>query len=308
MPASSLPRTDVALPLIDSLYRMAWLVEARDPYTGGHLWRVSQFARLLAEDLAWPASDVARVSLGGFLHDLGKIGVPDAILNKRDKLTDEEYETIKTHPAIGERLIHGHPLAAWIGPAIFEHHERPDGLGYPAGRTQDDISADARIVGLCDAFDAMTSTRPYREGMPVERALAILNEEAGRQFDARLVRHFVALGETGRLDAIVGHSDLGIPLQLCGACGPTIVVRRDQKPGEVVYCRCCGAQARIETMGREGDVRIAATGRRGDAAQLEMEVDEPLLAGMVVSAVTALLAAPDRDADGRTWIQRWFGR
>lgn len=98
--------------LMESLLVMAWFVEARDPYTGGHLWRVSRYAKLLSEAIRLPESDVARVTLGGFLHDLGKIGVPDAILRKPEPLTGQEYEQIKTHPEIGLRMLAGHPLGA----------------------------------------------------------------------------------------------------------------------------------------------------------------------------------------------------
>src|SRR6267378_2377403 len=94
--------------LMQSLLSLAWVVEARDPYTGGHLWRVSQFSMLLAKEIGCLKIEVARIGLGGFLHDLGKIGVPDRILNKPDKLTDEEYGIIKTHPRIGANLIEGH--------------------------------------------------------------------------------------------------------------------------------------------------------------------------------------------------------
>ncbi len=302
MSLATLPNAKLVAPLIDSLYRMAWLVEARDPYTGGHLWRVSQYARLLAEALGWPAAEVARVSLGGFLHDLGKIGVPDAILNKRDRLDEEEYDIIKTHPAIGARLIQGHPLEAMVAAAIVQHHEMPDGRGYPAGLQGDAISADARIVGVCDAFDAMTSTRPYRAGMPVAKALAIIREEAGKQFDADVAHCFIRLGEQGKLDHFVGHTDLGIPLQNCGMCGPTIVVPRHRKVGDYVYCRSCGAEARIEAQGH-GAVRIAATGRQGAAAAREAEVDDPLLAELIDVAVRQL--APLLPAK-RSWLPRWL--
>jgi len=98
--------------LLTSLLVMAWMVEARDPYTGGHLWRVSRFARLLAADAGLREADVARIAVGGFLHDLGKISVPDQILGKQDRLTDQEYDVIKIHPEIGWRLLAGHPLAA----------------------------------------------------------------------------------------------------------------------------------------------------------------------------------------------------
>lgn len=227
--------------LLASLLVMAWMVEARDPYTGGHLWRVSRFARLLAETAGLPEADVARVAIGGFLHDLGKIAVPDAILNKKDRLTEDEYTIIKTHPEVGMRLLAGHPLAHLVRVAVLLHHERPDGQGYPQGLAGDTIPQDARRVGLCDAFDAMTSSRPYRRGMPTAKALAIIEENLGQQFDAAFGDHLLRLGRSGALEPIVGHSDEGIPLQDCPMCGPTLVLRRDQSASDRVYCRNCRA-------------------------------------------------------------------
>ncbi|MFN3398053.1 MAG: HD-GYP domain-containing protein [Sulfurimicrobium sp.] len=257
--------------LLKSLYVMASLVEARDPYTGGHLWRVSQFCRLLAEDAGFSAADVARIALGGFLHDLGKVGVPDAILNKPDRLSEEEYAVIKTHPEVGNRLLSGHPLAGLARAAVLSHHETPDGNGYPHHLSSEDIALDARVVGICDAFDAMTSTRPYRRGMAVDKALAIIEENLGRQFDRALGERFVSMGRAGLLDHIVGHSEAGIPLQECPICGPTIVVRRDHRGGDHVFCRHCGSEARVE---RDGDViRAVPTGRKGTPEDLQPEID-----------------------------------
>lgn len=265
--------------LLKTLYVMASFVEARDPYTGGHLWRVSQFSRLLAEDAGFPTRDVARIALGGFLHDLGKIGVPDAILNKPDKLTDDEYAIIKTHPEVGNNLLSGHPLAELARAAVLSHHETPDGRGYPRRLSGDSISVDARIVGITDAFDAMTSTRPYRKGMPIAKALAIIEENLARQFDRDLGQRFIRLGHAGTLDHIVGHTDAGIPIQDCPMCGPTIVVRRDQQTGELVYCRHCGGQAKV--VRENGSIRLDPTGERGSADELQPDVDVQLIEGLV---------------------------
>ena len=299
---ASAPVPNLLLPLIESLYRMAWIVEARDPYTGGHLWRVSQYARLLAEDMLLPADQVASITLGGFLHDLGKVGVPDAILNKPGPLDEAEYAVIKTHPAIGARLLRGHPLAELAVDAVGKHHEMPDGRGYPEGLSGAAIPLAARIVGLCDAFDAMTSTRPYRTGMPVEKALAIIDGAAGQQFDADLSARFCRLGRSGMLDHYVGHTDLGIPLIHCPVCGPTMVVRRDQKAGDLVHCRHCGGQAKFKS--REGSVIVLEeTGNKGNSSQLEPEVDEVLLAELVKGAGRILAprlqaASPERSNAG----------
>jgi hypothetical protein len=279
----SKPASNLLAPFIENLYRMAWIVEARDPYTGGHLWRVSQYSRLLAQDLELQADEVAQIELGGFLHDLGKVGIPDAVLNKPGPLDEHEYALIKTHPRIGARLLRGHPLAALAHDAVTMHHEMPDGRGYPDGLSGDNIPLIARIVGICDAFDAMTSTRPYRKGMPVQKALAIIQDAAGKQFDAALSERVVRLGNAGKLQHIMGHTDHGIPIMSCAMCGPTIVVRRDQKPGEFVYCHHCGSQARFKFRTDES-IELEPTGEKGSAEQLETEVDEALLSALVSGA------------------------
>ena len=276
--------------LLKSLFIMASMVEARDPYTGGHLWRVSQFCRVLAEHDGLPPNQVARVSLGGFLHDLGKIAVPDAILNKPDRLTDDEYTIIKTHPDVGRRLLIDHPLADLARSAVFAHHERPDGTGYPQQLPLDQISVDARIVGICDAFDAMTSTRPYRRGMPIERALGIIRDNLGTQFDSKWGKLFLELGEAGKLDHIVGHSEQGIPLHDCPMCGASIVIRRHQHEGDHAYCRACGAETEIHIV--NGKTVVKATGQRGTPAQLEPEVDNELVRELVKESAAILNQQP----------------
>ena len=274
--------------LLSSLLVMAWMVEARDPYTGGHLWRVSRFSRLLASELDLPESDVARITLGGFLHDLGKVGVPDQILNKKGRLTDDEYAVIKTHPDVGWRMLAGHPLAHLAEPAIRAHHEMPDGNGYPRRLAGAEIPLDARIVGICDAFDAMTSTRPYRRGMPIEQALAIITDQLGQQFDQVFGQRFVALGEQGALDHIVGHSDLGIPLRECMMCGPTLVLRKGQQAGEHVYCRSCTGE--YVTAQEAGHLVTRPTGRMGSPQDLEADADIELIGRLVRESARALMA------------------
>lgn len=274
--------------LLASLLTMAWFVEARDPYTGGHLWRVSLYAQLLAERAGFGQAEVARIGLGGFLHDLGKVGVPDAILRKPAQLDDDEYAVIKTHPDIGLRMLAGHPLARLVSDAVLLHHERPDGLGYPKGLASDAIPDMARIVGICDAFDAMTSHRPYRHGMARDQALAIIRDHRDSQFDASLADIFIGLGLAGRLDHVMGHSDEGIPLQACPHCGPTLVIRRESVEGEHLYCRNCGGEFLLEAQGH----RLIAipTGKMGAAADLEPEADTALIVRMVRRSVTDLAA------------------
>jgi HD-GYP domain-containing protein (c-di-GMP phosphodiesterase class II) len=264
--------------LLNTLLGLSMIVEARDPYTGGHLWRVSQFSKLLAQQVGLSQRDIALCEVGGFLHDLGKVGVSDAILNKPDRLTDPEYDIIKTHPAVGGRLLSNHPLANLAFDAVVGHHERPDGKGYPHGLAGKVIPEVARIVSIADAFDAMTSTRAYRKGMRMEKALAIIGEETGSQFDAELAKHFLALSGTSQLAHIVGHSEPGLPLQQCG-CGAPLAIRGSLRDGEHVYCHCCGGESRLSKHGDE--IKIEMTGQRGGAAELAPDCDTNLIGAMV---------------------------
>lgn len=264
--------------LLNTLLGLSMIVEARDPYTGGHLWRVSQFSKLLAEEAGLSRRDIALCEVGGFLHDLGKIGVSDAILNKPDRLTDNEYAVIKTHPSVGGRLLANHPLANLAYEAVVGHHERPDGKGYPNGLAGEVIPEVARIVSIADAFDAMTSTRSYRKGMPMKKALSIIGEETGRQFDAPLAKHFLSLGNTSHLAHIVGHSEPGLPLFQCG-CGTPLAIRSNLRDGEYVYCHCCGGESRLS---KQGDKRkLEMTGQKGDASVLTPDSDSDLIGAMV---------------------------
>lgn len=279
--------------MLASLLALAWVVEARDPYTGGHLWRVARYAALLGERAGWTAALCARAAIGGFLHDLGKIGIPDAILRKPAALSDTEYEVIRTHPEVGARLLAGHPLADLALDAVLMHHERPDGTGYPARLAGEQVPPMARVVGICDAFDAITSTRPYRAGLPVGAALEQIARGGGAQFDASLAQQFIALGSDGLLDHIAGHSDDGIPLQLCLNCGPTLVVRREQVAGQAVFCRNCGGQYRLEDGPlRDGahPLRTVAAGGTGSAADLEPAADMALIKRFVQDTAGQALA------------------
>lgn len=265
--------------LLNTLLGLSMIVEARDPYTGGHLWRVSQFSRLIAEEVGLPRREIALCEIGGFLHDLGKVGVPDAILNKPDRLSEAEFSVIKTHPSVGGRLLANHPLANLAMEAVVGHHERPDGKGYPHGIAGNVIPEVARIVSIADAFDAMTSTRAYRKGMPMEKALSIIGDALGSQFDAQLAKHFLALSTSEQLAHIVGHSEPGLPLHQCGSCGGPVVVRSAQRDGEHVYCRCCGSESLLHKRGSSRQLEM--TGEMGDAAALAPDCDQDLIGAMV---------------------------
>jgi len=276
-------------PLMASLLTMAWFVEARDPYTGGHLWRVSRYAHMLAQEAGFSAAESAKFSLGGFLHDIGKIGVPDAILRKPGRLTDEEFDVIRTHPDMGRRMLAGHPLSRLVQDAIHLHHERPDGQGYPLGLAGARVPLMARIVGICDAFDAMTSHRPYRAGMAEEAALTIIQSGRGSQFDDPLAEHFLALGRKGALEHVMGHSDEGIPLQTCPMCGPTLAVQRGHQPGQYIYCRNCSGEFKL--VPDQQGLHAEPTGGMGSPRDLEPELDVQLIERTVALAVDHLSAA-----------------
>ena len=259
-------------PLLKSLLIMADIIEARDPYTGGHVWRVSQFAKLLATKIGLLEDEIIRISIAAYLHDLGKVGIPDEILKKAGPLTDAEYAIVKTHPSIGSKLIAGHPLAELVFSATSEHHERLDGKGYPNGLHGNQLSLATRVVSIADTFDAMTSTRPYRKGISVEQALGRLEEGAGTQFDAELVGHMCELGRAGDLAHIVGHTANGIPAVVCPHCGPVIAIPRNTKDGDVIYCRACHSQLELHRAGNIFEAKM--TGMSDDPRDLEQRANE----------------------------------
>ena len=159
---------------------LALTVEARDPYTEGHCQRLAEHAASLGARLGLDQDQIAALRRGGQLHDVGKIGIADAVLLKTSRLTREEFETMKTHSVIGERLCGGLRSLAPVRPIVRHHHERRDGSGYPDGLRGDDIPLLAQIIGIVDVFDAMTTTRPYRAALPVQHAIDALQDEASR--------------------------------------------------------------------------------------------------------------------------------
>ncbi len=172
---------------------LANALDARDPYTAGHSWRVSELSCAVAAALRVSPEDLERIRIGALLHDIGKIGVADAVLQKPGKLTDEEFALVKQHPVIGRRILEGvQGFAPYLG-AVELHHENWDGTGYPKGQSAYETPIDARIIHVADAYDAMTTNRSYRRGMTHERAISILIENAGIQFDPAIVESFVKL-------------------------------------------------------------------------------------------------------------------
>ena len=179
------------------LQAMTASIDAKDPYTRGHSERVAAIARDLAKASGHDEDRVEHARLAGLLHDVGKIGVPEAVLCKAGRLTDCEYDQIKLHPVIGHRILKDIPLPQGVLPAVLHHHERTDGRGYPHGLQGDDIPEFARMLAVADTFDAMSSTRSYRAAMPREAVLAEMHRVAGVQLDREMVEAFLALDLSG---------------------------------------------------------------------------------------------------------------
>jgi len=162
-------------------------LDAKSAYTCGHSERVAEISLAIAKVLALPESEQMRIHIGAHLHDIGKIGIPDCILNKPGKLSDIEYETMKTHPMIGYHIVSKIRVLKPMVDIVRHHHERMDGKGYPDGLKGDEISLASRIIAIADTFDAMTSQRAYRKKLSVAEAIEELQRHRGTQFDAALV-------------------------------------------------------------------------------------------------------------------------
>ncbi|HID10544.1 MAG TPA: response regulator [Candidatus Latescibacteria bacterium] len=182
------------------LFALANAVEAKDAYTEEHTERVSRYAVALGRKVGLDRDYTEALCVGGMLHDVGKIGIPDHILLKPGKLSDKEFEHIKAHPIIGERICRPLRSLTYVLPGIRYHHERVDGRGYPDGLRGEEIPIEARILAIADAFDAMTADRPYRRGMSPKEAIEELRRYAGKQWDRDLVEELMGMLERGELD------------------------------------------------------------------------------------------------------------
>jgi len=180
---------------------LAAAVEAKDHYTEGHSERVTAYALQIGAEMRLDKAQLRTLELAGFLHDVGKIGVPESILRKAAPLTEEEYEIFKTHSRLGSEIIRNIEGAEEISKIVLHHHERWDGNGYPDGLTQDKPPLLSRILAVADAFDAMSSQRPYRGRIALEKTLRTVRQAAGTQFDPNIAEVFLLAVSEGRIPA-----------------------------------------------------------------------------------------------------------
>ncbi|RJP94160.1 MAG: response regulator [Desulfobacteraceae bacterium] len=174
---------------------MALMAESRDPYTAGHQHRVAEFACTIGKNMGLPADQIEAIKISGLLHDIGKIRTPVSLLNRPGKLLKAEWELIKTHPAIGFKILEQIPFPWPIAQIVHQHHERVDGSGYPLKLKGKDILLEAKILAVADVMEAMSSHRPYRAALPVETALNAITTNRGSLFDETVVDCFLSCPE-----------------------------------------------------------------------------------------------------------------
>ena len=195
------------------------VLDARDPYTFSHSLRVTEIAVLIARDMGLHEDRVRMIHEAAYLHDIGKVGIPDRVLNKAGRLTREEMRYMQAHPRIGYNVLSRLPLFKDIAEIVLCHHERWDGLGYPAGMQGEEIPLESRIIAVADAFDAITSDRPYRKGQSLEFGIQEIQRHREDQFGPRVVDHFMniskkipkvidTLSDSTCPNAFDGHDDL----------------------------------------------------------------------------------------------------
>lgn len=179
---------------LDTIHRLLLAAEYKDQDTGDHIMRMGRYSALMAAQIGMAEADVENIRYAAPMHDIGKIGTPDDILLKPGKLSDAEFETMKEHTTFGAKILANSEseILQLAGDIALYHHEKWCGGGYPTGIAGTDIPIAARIVGLCDVFDALTTDRPYKDAYPVDVALSIVQKERGRQFDPELVDAFEA--------------------------------------------------------------------------------------------------------------------
>jgi HD-GYP domain-containing protein (c-di-GMP phosphodiesterase class II) len=185
---------------LNTVKALAAAIDAKDAYTHGHSFRVAQYSVAIGKQLEILLDDISALEIAAYMHDLGKIGIPEAILGKRGRLSVSEFEEIKKHPLLTNKILEPIHLPEFIVSATVQHHERLDGRGYPLGLKGESISLFARIIAVADVFDALTSARPYRDAMTVEDALTALCEEIDIAYDRNVVHAFISALRNNAMD------------------------------------------------------------------------------------------------------------
>jgi putative nucleotidyltransferase with HDIG domain len=198
---------DLQESFVATVRALAQAVDAKDSYTAGHSTRVTDYSVIIAEELGLGPDDLRRVRLAGLLHDVGKIGIRDSVLGKPGALNDEEFGVMKSHPTVGASILKPVTQLAEVVPGVLHHHERFDGRGYPNGLKAEEIPLMGRIIGVADAFDAMTSDRVYRPRLSDDVALAELKKHSGTQFDSKMVKAFLAAFDKGLIVTVPSKFD-----------------------------------------------------------------------------------------------------
>ena len=178
---------------LESIQTLRYTVEARDEYTRGHSDRVSEYSVIIGKKMELSDKDIKTLKIGGLFHDIGKIGVPDSILLKESKLTDDEYSQIKNHPSIGAHILSTATIFQDIIPIVKHHHEKFNGTGYPGKLVGEEIPFLARITAVADSFDAMTSKRTYRDSLPMDIVRNEIERCKGTQFDPKIADVFLSI-------------------------------------------------------------------------------------------------------------------
>ena len=178
---------------LETIRALAAAIDAKDPYTKGHSERVAGTSVVLAQELNLSDKDIENIEYTALLHDIGKIGIADNILGKNSSLTDQEFDKIKEHPIMGAKIIEPVDFLKNSYKAIYHHHERYNGAGYPDGLKEKDIPLSARIIAVADAYDAMGSDRPYRKKLSKDKILNELKDQAGKQFDPEIVKALISV-------------------------------------------------------------------------------------------------------------------
>lgn len=233
----------------DTLIVLANAIELRDHYTVGHNWRVAKYSVEIARELGWSPEKLKEVEMACVLHDVGKVAVDDAVLRKPDKLTEEEYAQMKIHPERGAALLQDvealHPLI----PYCLYHHERVDGKGYPYGLKGEEIPIEGRLVGVADCWDALTSNRPYRKGMDSERAIKIIEEGRGTQFDVMCADAFIKCYREGRINPILqNYHEKDEKSIACPFCSTNIRFPEDSEVGSTFDCHVCHRSVKLQRL------------------------------------------------------------